>query len=885
MQQTEYLRYNHIRNINLRNSPLLINHLSSKEENIDIKNTYPAIRALKDETTSTFVNHFYNENENLSNLSYYLFQKINYHIMTNINRFLAMDQDFPSYIHFNEYVLLIFKGCNIIHFYYNTLINRIVNNNIRTNLQNNSNDFKISDIDFTIYILNNTGIERFNKIYYYVQILLYAVLIEIRESFENIFINNLINGIPNNINLQRHRPNRNYEMIEKDINIDIEFIINIENNILENLSLRNYQDALDFFNDQFRVNNRYKIFKDTYVGTIYIKIIQSLLYYYENNQELNNIIEYQRRTIHIELNNILYRMNNFYNRITFENFYNDIIQSLNNNCRFNANGNNKEYYNEIDKKLYQLSDEVMNDIHNIFNPNIQNDLNYVYPHRRGDLIIKNINDPFYNEMNIINNNNYHYISISSTINNLIKKDHIINFDLFRIKLNFDLKKIHNINDNTNSTVHIPSEFLDISIPKFHDYNLSKIREEMNHQQNLLNHFTKLNFNNNNNSNILSYNISYLTEDINVMLFKQNVYIPWFDKKYKKRLKRFIFLNVLLFLQRADDINQRIILTEEYNNLIVHLEILYKNLKRYFLLYNNNLLNPLNNNAGHRINRNNVRNMNNIIQSIRNNIHNFVFNDNNNILTSFACVKNFYKKSIDKYFDIKYSTNIFGNELDYTFDLILKIANFHINSDVGEDNFYYHFISLKMDQYSNVFNDEASKNEYINVTFIKEYLKFIRDLIYNLKLFNDYIIINQNNFTLIRNNIIVGGGGNNNEKKLKKNSNNLSELSNNERNFNKLSELSNNEKMSSELNNNERIISSELSIKSNNSLTLSGFTSKIIFKNKEININCVDYENIDMMMVNKTNKNNKNNKRILENTKYSKIMLSPDSIFNYDNYLK
>ena len=191
----------------------------------------------------------------------------------------------------------------------------------------------------------------------------------------------------------------------------------------------------------------------------------------------------------------------------------------------------------------------------------------------------------------------------------------------------------------------------------------------------------------------------------------------------------------------------------------------------------------------------------------------------------------------------------------------------------------------MDQYSNVFNDEASKNEYINVTFIKEYLKFIRDLIYNLKLFNDYIIINQNNFTLIRNNIIVGGGGNNNEKKLKKNSNNLSELSNNERNFNKLSELSNNEKMSSELNNNERIISSELSIKSNNSLTLSGFTSKIIFKNKEININCVDYENIDMMMVNKTNKNNKNNKRILENTKYSKIMLSPDSIFNYDNYLK
>jgi hypothetical protein len=437
---------------------------------------------------------------------------------------------------------------------------------------------------------------------------------------------------------------------------------------------------------------------------------------------------------------------------------------------------------------------------------------------------------------------------------------------------------------------------------------------MNHQQNLLNHFTKLNFNNNNNSNILSYNISYLTEDINVMLFKQNVYIPWFDKKYKKRLKRFIFLNVLLFLQRADNINQRIILTEEYNNLIVHLEILYKNLKRYFLLYNNNLLNPLNNNAGHRINRNNVRNMNNIIQSIRNNIHNFVFNDNNNILTSFDCVKNFYKKSIDKYFDIKYSTNIFGNELDYTFDLILKIANFHINSDVGEDNFYYHFISLKMDQYSNVFNDEASKNEYINVTFIKEYLKFIRDLIYNLKLFNDYIIINQNNFRLIRNNIIVGGGEkiekksnnlsqlsnnekklkknsnnlselSNNEKKLKKNSNNLSELSNNERNFNKLSELSNNEKMSSELNNNERIISSELSIKSNNSLTLSGFTSKIIFKNKEININCVDYENIDMMMVNKINKNNKNNKRILENTKYSKIMLSPDSIFNYDNYLK
>jgi hypothetical protein len=159
----------------------------------------------------------------------------------------------------------------------------------------------------------------------------------------------------------------------------------------------------------------------------------------------------------------------------------------------------------------------------------------------------------------------HYVSVNANIfNDLSKAGHLIGFDLYRIKFNTIInpilksKKI-NQNKNNNSferqisqkNFGIPSEFIDISISKYYDINLKKIREYFYNSENrsnfLKNKFALIGCTFKNGTSldksILTMQMKYIIEDLLVTLFSQNQHNPMIDPKYDKRLFRIFFFYI------------------------------------------------------------------------------------------------------------------------------------------------------------------------------------------------------------------------------------------------------------------------------------------------------------------------------------------------------
>ncbi len=61
--------------------PLLFNNFTKNVVNLNKQRTQPAFRAYKDESTSAFVNTFFNDENTLNYFVYYTFQVILYSIL------------------------------------------------------------------------------------------------------------------------------------------------------------------------------------------------------------------------------------------------------------------------------------------------------------------------------------------------------------------------------------------------------------------------------------------------------------------------------------------------------------------------------------------------------------------------------------------------------------------------------------------------------------------------------------------------------------------------------------------------------------------------------------------------------------------------------------
>ena len=841
----------------LRENPLLTSHIGKTYNDILGKIKYPDSRKYKDETTTQFNETFFKNADgninNLNNFTFYAFQKINFDIISNINDILTLHHE---YIKYNEDIILIFKGGNIISYYINKILNIINNDKFESFIKDDMKMGGISDTDFTIYILNESQ-QKYNLIYKYVSDLLYGSLVEIRDNFEVLLINGIDNNKNNIFNLYNIKQLEN-ETIENITNLNIfklfdenfsnnKNILEIDNEIQFELEKLVFDDVLEpykLFNscqEVFKkirvilitnhiilsniiVNNiRFSVYKDIYTSARYIKILTSIKYiigkyigYFKNLNSLSKlfpgltdfilfyrhielIITIQREISNISLNNILYELNNFYSKDNINDFLNSICTKFNEDeyrknkfykytpgkikytsvyqMRYNINDKNIQIPNigRINKNNknnnntsinYKIFDNLDNrtDVNN----NINTKPPTTYLKRESDFISKNIPKIRYSTCTSNNNQKYfHYISVNSTINSIIENSHLIQFDLYRIKLNVCLSHIIEVDNNRKSSkiLNIPSEFIDVSIPKFNDMCLSKFRKNIYHNnKNFNDFFSYLSINNK--KNIMIYNLSSIIEDLSIVLFKQNTPIPWIDTKYNKRINRMVLLSCILFIKNS-------IINNKYNELKVYLlefNKLIKNICINLYSYYNRREDFKNIKQITKIIDNNETN----IRTIKDCIDLFIMNNSDKILFNESVINNF--KENDKYFSIDYNklNTILNINNTFDFNLIFSSSfndflNFSFRNiiyDIVDSNSLYILIDYIMYKYNFVFDTEEDKHKYIHTTFrIENYkcIKYFSDIFEKIimyMLFNNDVtlqsILNKDYSQIPISNIIHGG---------------------------------------------------------------------------------------------------------------------------------
>ena len=165
-----------------------------------------------------------------------------------------------------------------------------------------------------------------------------------------------------------------------------------------------------------------------------------------------------------------------------------------------------------------------------------------------------------------NKNNFMYTSINNALKIHTNK-RVLEFNLTRTKINFNLYVQKNINNN--NSVSIGGELIDVSIG--HDEASEKF------YKNKKNYIDVINLHNNNEKfeiNIYSY--KYLYIDLRFILFEVN-YFPWYDTKYSKRLYRLFYLTFINLLTNKKKIqNKHIKITQQYYKLIYDIILKFKN---------------------------------------------------------------------------------------------------------------------------------------------------------------------------------------------------------------------------------------------------------------------------------------------------------------------
>lgn len=182
---------------------------------------------------------------------------------------------------------------------------------------------------------------------------------------------------------------------------------------------------------------------------------------------------------------------------------------------------------------------------------LKDEKNYKFIELQGkeiDVFLQKRED-FYIQPSLLENNttytdtstsNFHYVYQNSTIKKLRNNfSSVVDFDLLRVKLSVNLSIA-----GVEKPVKIPSEFIDISICNYDDSALTEFR---NHTEDGLGLFTitndKLTL------ECYGYSIEFMVHDLIYVLYEQNLFTPWADAKYHKRIKR---LNALQMLSYVSD---------------------------------------------------------------------------------------------------------------------------------------------------------------------------------------------------------------------------------------------------------------------------------------------------------------------------------------------
>ena len=447
-------------------NPFYLQYINKKIENFGqiINNDHHKFRELKDNSTDSYVQTFFADNDLFAKMIIYIYGYIQYNIDYII-------RNMTDQLTENEKILFFFKGGNIMHIY-REMFDKILlgsapfnnpQNSVFTNLHSKT---KISDNDYTIYIITQ-DIMRYNVIYNIFKNKLIIILLEISEIFDELF---------NNPDVVHQEPHDNDKL----------------------------HGPVDFLNYKKFKHNIMWLFNSYYTSTKKTDYLDSI------NRKLTDGYEGPNHIF-----------------IKKEAFIDEIIYSL-------IPGATPEY---------QIKKSIFVDVRD-----------HVYP-------------PV--QLRQFGISRHHFISVNNVIyNNLSKAGHSVNFDLYRIKLNIKLDMVNQTTGEQEET-SIPSEFIDVSIPRYDDLNLIEFRRKFYPQMNNNNITQHINADNwksyitririlrgnipnaivgtlESNIHIYTMTYKYIIDDLFNTLYIQNTYCPLLDSKYKKRLLRIFYFLILYY---------------------------------------------------------------------------------------------------------------------------------------------------------------------------------------------------------------------------------------------------------------------------------------------------------------------------------------------------
>jgi hypothetical protein len=576
---------------------------------------YDNARVFKDISTDSFVNNIFDEKKKLFDFVDYTFYSI-FTKIPKIHKSLYLNNYFMNS---TEYLTIIFKGGNTMSFFFDIIINTISEKNselfdvklnkIHEYLRSHNVDlkiiddemyylksdntikdffaeqkkkFKISDVDFTMYINTNDPVKYSVISQLYNKILINS-LIDIRNFFDSYYLNvkNMnYNKELNDIKFNQYLPFKSndtpyntyikifevlienikssnmqnfYKTSKSTINI---YLVNIENDFIQiffNQKFRVIEILLEGYNEKNFLNPKGKYYLEITnirLITVISEYLELLQIYFNIHKKTNlkltvqDLLTITRKIINHHLSNKkrLIIDSNMYNIDSINNFIIEITSKYNKET--NPSLYNTKYTTSFDKK------EIMQKINLIRkNPNSNlyftkynnedneddknNDLN-ILP--KSDVLTYSINN-----INLYSNNTYdskhhHYISYNNSTYNSYEQ-FSRKFDLFRIKFNIKITKpIIKIDDKIMEEYNIPSEFIDVSIPAFSDINrkyfYSEVQEEGINILRYTDGSTNYYWN--------TYSIHQLFDDLLQILFGSTI-VPWYDAKYDKRIIRLLLL--------------------------------------------------------------------------------------------------------------------------------------------------------------------------------------------------------------------------------------------------------------------------------------------------------------------------------------------------------
>lgn len=347
-------------------------------------------------------------------------------------------------------------------------------------------------------------------------------------------------------------------------------------NAITNTEFKNYVfHILKFLNDGLRlveklyntknntniINNYYVIYKGGNVINTYFKLyLDQLKSYRKHIVKFNNfidnimkkgdwdfsvkIIKHHNEMDDIAKNTVLYMLSIINNSIGMNiNNVNSIIQKN----IFNKNVENMLY--EFNKSINSHNKIYIKNVKTPFGiitkNNIYDQRSYDYE-KSGIAYLENTTKSSYMTVDsFINTDNILVENIAKTIFiknlNFIKNDHVISFDLARVKISNNAEIFIN---GRLETVKLPAEVIDVSF----------INDKDDVQQKSINDMVKndggiaLTFINHKGYKYPFYTPDFLFADLTYILFIQEVY-PWVDRKYEKRLKRYITMGIVYDLSK------------------------------------------------------------------------------------------------------------------------------------------------------------------------------------------------------------------------------------------------------------------------------------------------------------------------------------------------